>query len=176
MAKLKELLIPFSGMKEGDYSFSFELDKTFFESLEFSEIEKGNIKVEVNMERRQHLLNLDITINGTVELVCDRCGNTYDQPIEDKRNVVVNLNADHFEDEDDLISIPQSQNDFDLTQYIYEYIVLAIPAKLVCPENIGCDPDVIQKLNQLQPGEESDNNDTITDPRWDALKNLKDNN
>jgi uncharacterized protein len=172
---MKDLVIPFSGMKEGDYSFSAELDKTFFEALEFSEIEKGNIKVEIEMQRRQHLLNFEITINGNVELECDRCGNTYDQEIEDHRHVVVNLNSDHFEDEDDLISIPQSQNDFDFTPYIYQYIVLAIPAKRVCPENVGCDPDVIQKLDQLHPGEKPADDDNTTDPRWDALRNLKDN-
>ncbi len=173
---MKDLVIPFSGMKEGNYSFSAELDNTFFESLEFSEIKKGNIKVGIEMERRQRLLNLDITIDGNVELDCDRCGNMYSQPIEDQRNVVVNLDADHFEDEDDLISIPQSQNDFDLTQYIYEYIILAIPAKRVCPENVGCDPDVIQKLDQLKPGEnKKEDDDNSTDPRWDALKNIKDN-
>lgn len=171
---MKDLVIPFSGMKEGDYSFSVELDNTFFESLEFSEIQTGNIKVAIEMERRQHLLNLDIAISGNVELECDRCGNTYSQEIEDQRNVVVNLNSDHFEDEDDLISLPQSQSDFDLTPYIYQYIVLAVPAKRVCPENVGCDPDVIQKLNQLKPGEQKDD-DQSTDPRWDALKNLKDN-
>lgn len=172
---MKDLVIPFSGMKEGNYSFSAELDDTFFESLEFSEIKKGNIKVAIEMERRQHLLNLDITINGSVELECDRCGNNYAQDIHDQRNVVVNLNADHFEDEDDLISLPQSQNDFDLSPYIYQYIVLAIPAKRVCPENVGCDPDVISKLNQLQPGD-TDTNETESDPRWDALKNFKSDN
>lgn len=171
---MKDLVIPFSGMKEGKYSFSAELDKSFFESLEFSEIQTGNIKVAIEMERRQHLLNLEITIDGNVELDCDRCGNTYDQVIEDQRTVVVNLNSDHLEDEDDLISIPLSQSDFDLTQYIYQYIVLAIPLKRVCPENVGCDPDVIQKLDQLKPGENNDN-ETTSDPRWDALKNIKDN-
>lgn len=173
---MKDLVIPFSGMKEGNYSFSAELNDTFFESLEFSEIAKGNIKVEVEMERRQHLLNLHITTSGTVELECDRCGNMYLQEIEDQRTVVVNLNADHFEDEDDLISLPQSQNDFDLTPYIYQYIVLAVPAKRVCPENVGCDPDVISKLNQLQPGDNESENETESDPRWDALRNFKSDN
>lgn len=173
---MKDLVIPFSGMKEGEYSFSAELDKSFFESLEFSEIQTGNISVSIEMERRQHLLNLDIAINGAVELECDRCGNTYEQEIEDQRLLVVNLNSDHFEDEDDLISLPQSQSDIDLTPYIYQYIVLAIPAKRVCPENVGCDPDVISKLDQLKPGEsKNDNDDESTDPRWDALKNIKDN-
>ncbi|HTF02567.1 MAG TPA: DUF177 domain-containing protein [Bacteroidia bacterium] len=175
MAKIKDLVIPFSGMKEGNYSFSVELGDTFFESLEFSEIKKGEIKVEIEMVRGQNMLNLDIAINGNVELICDRCGNTYPQPIEDERAMVVNIDADHFEDEDDLISLPSSYNDLDLTQYIYEYISLAVPAKLVCPDNIGCDPDVISKLDQLKPGEQS-GDDQPTDPRWDALKNLKDNN
>ncbi len=93
MGKMKELVIPFSGMKEGKYSFSHVLDNTFFESLEFSDIKKGNVKVNIELERRPNLLNLEITIDGTVEQECDRCGNTYDQPISDHRNVVVNLNA-----------------------------------------------------------------------------------
>lgn len=175
MAKLKDLVIPFSGMNEGTYSFDMELHDTFFESLEFSEIKKGEISVRVEMVRTQHMLNLDISINGDVEMECDRCGNMYMQPVETERTMIVNLNADHFEDEDDLISLPATYNELDLTQYIYEYISLAIPAKLVCPEVPGCDPDVIRKLKELEPGEnESDN--TSTDPRWDALKNLKDNN
>jgi uncharacterized metal-binding protein YceD (DUF177 family) len=175
---MRDLVIPFSGMKEGNYSFSVELDDTFFDSLEFSEIKKGNIKVGIEMERRQHLLNLDISIDGVVERECDRCGNMYDQPLHDNRTMVVNLNADHFEDEDDLISLPANYNDFDLTQYIYEYIALAVPAKQVCPENVGCDPEIIQKLDQLHPGEKSNDNDNDneSDPRWDALKNFKSDN
>ena len=175
MAKLKDLVIPFSGMNEGSYDFNMELHDSFFESLEFSEIKKGDIKVQVQMERRQHMLNIDITIHGDVEMECDRCGNMFRQPIETERTMIVNLNADHFEDEDDLISLPASYNELDLTQYVYEYVSLAVPAKLICPEIPGCDPDVISKLNQLQPGE-NDNDNNASDPRWDALKNLKDNN
>lgn len=171
---MKELIIPFSGMKEGKYSFSAELNDSFFEALGFSEIKKGNIKVNIELERRPNLLNIAITIDGAVEQECDRCGNTYNQPVSDNRNVVVNLNADAFEDEDDLISLPASYNELDLSQYIYEYIVLAVPQRRVCPESVGCDPEVIKKLDQLIPGEQHDN--TTTDPRWDALKNFKDNN
>lgn len=174
MAKTKELVIPFSGMKEGKYSFSHVLDNTFFESLEFSEIKKGNVKVNIELERRPNLLNLEITLDGTVVQECDRCGNTYDQPITDHRYIVVNLNADKFEDEDDLISLPANYNELDLSQYIYEYIALAVPPKRVCPESVGCDPEVIRKLNQLDPGEQHELK--TTDPRWDALKNFKTNN
>jgi uncharacterized metal-binding protein YceD (DUF177 family) len=172
---MKDLVIPFAGMKEGKYSFSVELNDTFFDALEFSEIKKGKIKVAIEMERRPMLLNFDIKIEGTVERECDRCGNMYDQPVHDNRNVVVNLNADHFEDEDDLISLPANYNDFDLTQYIYEYISLAVPAKQVCPESVGCDPEIIRKLNQLQPGEKTKKKKE-SDPRWDALKNFKSDN
>ena len=171
---MKELIVPFSGMKEGKYSFSVELNDSFVEALEFSEIKKGNIKVNIELERRINLLNIEITFDGTVELECDRCGNMYRQPVTDQRSVVVNLNADSFEDEDDLISLPASYNELDLTQYIYQYIVLAVPQRRVCPESIGCDPEVIRKLDQLLPGEQNDN--STNDPRWDALKNFKDNN
>lgn len=175
MGKYNDLVIPFSGMKEGDYSFDFSLNDSFFESLEFSQFGKGDINVHVEMERRQHMLNLDIQIKGRVLMQCDRCGNDYYQPIETQRNMVVNLEAEEFEDEDDLISLPAHYTDLDLTQYVYEYIALAVPARLVCPEDPGCDPEVIAKLEKLQSGNE-ENPSEETDPRWDALKNLKHNN
>ena len=174
MARMKELTIPFSGMKEGKYEFSALLNDSFFESLEFSEIQKGEIKVKIELERRTDLLNLRVSMDGTVEQVCDRCGNTYNQEISDERNLVVNLNAESFQDEDDLISLPSTYSELDLSQYIYEYIALAIPHRKICPDQPGCDPEVLARLKQLDSDNQKES--STNDPRWDVLKNFKENN
>lgn len=173
----KKYTIPFSGLKEGDYEYDFVLDNAFFENFPESGIQKADINVLVKMVRREHMLVLDITFNGNVMLECDRCGNEYAQQVKGSRKMVVNLNAEEFDDEDDLISLPASYHDLNLEQYLYEYVILELPNRRVCPEVPGCDPDVISKLNELKAGEDEEidegQSDEPSDPRWDALKNIR---
>jgi uncharacterized metal-binding protein YceD (DUF177 family) len=176
MGGMKAFSIPFSGLKDGSHDFKFQVTDSFFESFPFSEIKKGNIQVDVLMSKSQHIMTLNIKMKGDTELSCDRCGNDYRQPVKGEKVLVAHLNAENFEDEDDLISLPESMSSLDLSQYLYEYISLLIPSRRVCggdPEAEGdCDPEVIKKLEELRAGSDSEEEDK-TDPRWDSLKNLK---
>jgi uncharacterized metal-binding protein YceD (DUF177 family) len=182
MGKLKGFKIPFTSLKDGSHKYKFEVTDSFFEVFPFSEIKKGNVQVNVTLVRHFHILTLDVVMEGEVEMNCDRCGNDYMQPVEGERKLVVHLNADHFEDEDDLISLPESVHELDLSQYLYEYISLLVPSKRVCggdPEGTDqCDPEMIKKLEKLNPdknrkGSDADKNKKPIDPRWDSLKNIK---
>ena len=177
MGGMKAFSIPFSSLKDGSHEFAFNVTDSFFEAFPFSEIKKGNVKIDVTMVKSFHIMTLNIKMKGEVEQVCDRCGNDYRQPIEGERILVVHLNADSFEDEDDLISLPESVHALDLSQYLYEYISLLVPSRRVCggnPEGSNeCDPEVIKKLEELRAGSDSDEEQKSTDPRWDSLKNLK---
>lgn len=182
MGGMKAFSIPFSSLKDGSHDFKFQVTDSFFEAFPFSEIKKGNVQVDVNMVKSFHIMTLNIKMKGEVELVCDRCVSDYRQPIEGERILVVHLNADSFEDEDDLISLPESVHALDLSQYLYEYISLLVPSRRVCggnPEGSNeCDPEVIKKLEELRPdnyreASDSDEEQKDSDPRWDSLKNFK---
>jgi uncharacterized protein len=177
MGGMKAFSIPFSSLKDGSHDFKFKVTDSFFEAFPFSEIKKGSVQVDVTMVKSFHIMTLNIKMKGEVEMVCDRCGNDYRQPVEGERVLVVHLNADSFEDEDDLISLPESVHALDLSQYLYEYISLLVPSRRVCggnPEGSNeCDPEVIKKLEELRAGGDSEEEQKDTDPRWDSLKNLK---
>jgi uncharacterized metal-binding protein YceD (DUF177 family) len=74
-----------------------------------------------------------------------------------------------------MITIPADENDLDMKQYFYEYIVLALPIKRMHPDDSTgkrtCDPEMLEKLREHIIGEENE-----TDPRWDELKKLMNNN
>lgn len=78
------------------------------------------------------------------------------QPLVGNKQLIVQLNSDKFEDEDDLISLPESAHALNLSQYLYEYIILFLPARKVCLGRTGesnhCDAKMIEKLNQLKSG------------------------
>lgn len=177
MGKMKEFKIPFTSLKDGSHEFKFEVNDSFFAAFPFSEIHKGKVHIGVTLSKQFQILTLEISIKGEVEQVCDRCGNDYQQALNGKRKLVVHLNADSFEDEDDLISLPESVHVLDLSQYIYEYITLLVPSRRVCggkpEESNQCDPDMIAKLEELKSGSDLEEEEKPIDPRWDSLKNIK---
>jgi uncharacterized metal-binding protein YceD (DUF177 family) len=175
MGGLKEFIIPFVGLKDGDHEFEFGIGNSFFEAFPLSEITKGEGTVKVNMIKRPYMLTFDMELNGLFELPCDRCGNIYRQDLSGQWQLVVNLNGETFNDEDDLITLPAGSYEIDLSQYVYEYMNLLLPSRRVCadppdPAKGNCDPETIAKLDELKPKDENDNEKR--DPRWDALKDL----
>jgi uncharacterized metal-binding protein YceD (DUF177 family) len=78
--------------------------------------------------------------------------------------------------EDDVIMIHKDDHEIEVGQLMYEFIVLALPYSNVHPDKdngeSGCDPEMLRKLSEHQ-GEAGD--EIKSDPRWDALRGIKDN-
>ena len=173
---LGEYIISFSSLKPGRYEYEFEVDDTFFEHFEQTEITHGSLAVKLEVQRQPMMLALAFNITGEVELTCDRCGDLYRQPVSGHRRLVVHIGGEEMEDEDDIIMLPAHEHAIDVSKYIYEFIVLFTPQRRVHPEDengeSGCDPEVIKKLNELKVGDDQDGL-APSDPRWAALKGLK---
>ena len=71
------------------------------------------------------------------------------------------------EDEETVI-LPESANEVDLTPWMYEYIAVRMPLQHTHPEG-ECDPEMTRYIGT----EETTRAEGETDPRWDALKELK---
>lgn len=82
MGNIQKYRIVYQGLSEGVHEFDFDVDNSFFESLEYSDIKKGDLKVNIVLNKKSTFLELDFQINGNVELLCDRCLDDYNQPIE----------------------------------------------------------------------------------------------
>lgn len=173
MGKTSEFVIPFKGLKVGIHKYNFKIDNKFFESFDYPELKKGIIDVDLTLNREENMLTLEFNIQGKVEVACDRCAGLFYQPIEGIRQLIVKFGEQEFEESDEVIVIPESEHQIDLSHFLYEYIILMLPYKKVHdPENIGseaCDPKVLEKLNNMS-------GESKTDPRWDALKKIKNNN
>lgn len=167
---LEEFGIPFSGLKPGRYDYRFDVDDAFFEHFEQSEITHGNVVVTLELQRQPVMLSLSFVIEGTVNLVCDRCGDPYDQAISGKRRMVVHIGGGEPEDEDDIVILHAHEHILDISRYVYEFITLLVPQRRIHPEG-QCDPEVIKKLNELRSGDDEDGH-APSDPRWAALKGL----
>ena len=170
--------IPLSGLKEGRHLIDFGIGNEFFEEFEESEVKEGSLKAYVEMEKRSSHLDLQIRIAGYVMLCCDRCLEMFSRPFECENRLLVKLGKSISDDDPDILSLPSDENELDLMQHFYEYIHLALPIRRVHPEDRNgkstCDPVMLKKLSELLVEEDSE--DKQTDPRWDELKKLKNEN
>lgn len=172
--------IEFKGLKEGLHDYEFEVDDKFFEHINESLVEVGSVKVNVQLEKRSAFLKLFLQFSGWVELICDNCLDAYKQVIELETEQFVKFGEEtEFEEGDNVIWVLPEEHAINLTQLIYEYIVLGIPLRHIHPDISGensCNPEMLDKLSKYMPNEDEEENEQEIDPRWAALKKLKNNN
>ena len=174
MNYLSQYTIPFSGLKEGKHLFDFSADDRFFAGFEESEIEKGSVNIQVELEKRTTYLRLTFMLEGEVELICDRCLEAYLQPIESRNLMLVKFSETETDDGDEVIYIHPGAHQVEVAKLIYEFIILSIPIRHVHPDGQDgkslCDPEMLKKLDDYKATDVPEN-DPI-DPRWNDLKKI----
>lgn len=174
MKPLKEYTIPFIGLKVGKHHFDYQIDKAFFEYFEYDDFNDVNVKTELLFEKKTTLLELHFEIFGHVNVNCDLTNEPYDQSVEGNFKLVVKF-GDEFNDEfEDILIIPHGEYEINVAQYIYELIILSMPAKRIHPgvEDGTLNSDILKKLEELKPKEQKENTSEDIDPRWNTLKKL----
>lgn len=170
MNYLRHFIIPFSGLKAGNHTFTFEIDDKFFEHFEYSEIRKGEVHIDCLLEKQARMMVLFFDIAGTVKVPCDRCAEEFDLQVEGKQKLIVKFGADHLEESEDVLVITEKEHELDISQYLYEYVHLLLPIKKVHGTddqgNSLCNPEVLRFIKEVE--------DHPVDPRWEVLNKLKD--
>ena len=116
------------------------------------------------------MLVLYFDIKGSVNVMCDRCLDQFDQPVNGEERLIVKFGDSYYEESDEVVVIPETEYKLNVSQYIYEFINLLLPIKRVHPNDkqgvSKCNPEFVNRL-------EGAKDDEMTDHRWDALKMLR---
>lgn len=173
MNALKEFSLPIKGLKNGYHTFNFQLDETFFALFEASPIQKGWFDVTVEMDRRDSFFELTFDFDGTMQAECDRCTASIELPFGDTQTLVVKVSEEAQKEDADVVFMHPDAHEFNVAQYIYEFICLAEPfLKVYDCENDNpkpCDFDILNKISPSVPS--NSNDDSVKNPFQD-LKNL----
>lgn len=175
MKVLKDYTIQFVGLKEGEHSFDYSIDNTFFKNFEFEEFNNVNVKIDLKLIKKSTLLELFFNAKGFVNINCDLTNEPYNQDIEDQFKLVVKFGSEYNDENEDILIIPHGEYEVNVAQYIYELIVLAVPVKRVHPgiEDGTLKSEILSKLEELSPKEGTeDKTSEDIDPRWNNLKKL----
>ncbi|MFR9527844.1 MAG: DUF177 domain-containing protein [Rikenellaceae bacterium] len=145
-------IISYKSLGAGSFDYSFAIDNEFFSRFETSEITAGNCSVEVQMQRGEAMLELDITIEGEVVVACDRCLEPCPVAIDYDGRLIVKFSNEVNEYDGEILWLSPAESEVDLGQYIYESIVLSLPYQRVHAEG-ECNEEMIRKFATIS-GEE----------------------
>jgi uncharacterized protein len=172
MKKREDYTIHYIGLAQGEHNFSYSVDDTFFSGFENSVVKAGKVGVEVELTKQENVLLLNFSFEGWLRMACHRCLDEFDFPLVGENRLIVKLGDRAEEESDEVITIPVESNQLDLTQYIFEFIELLVPLRVVHPDNANgkstCNPEVLKIMNRHIDNEKKHENHT-----WDQLKKLK---
>jgi len=172
--------IPFVGLKNGEHVFNYSVDADFFAEFEESLVSDGKFDIELIFDKN-NFFTLTFNIDGYMLAECDRCVEQFQLNFSESYPLLVKFNDNTTMDEnipdsdDDLIYISRNETHLNVARFIHEFIILSIPIKKVHPDDENGNPGCEMKYQNQIGDDVDDAEEESTDPRWEALKKLKNN-
>jgi len=170
MGYLAQFKIQFVGLSPGEHSFNYSIDSQFFSQFENSVIQQGDLVVDLKLKKQDNLMLLGFNIEGLLHVKCDRCAGDFDLPVKGFRELIMKPGDEEKELSENLVVISRNAHEINVAQYIYEFITLMVPSRIVHPDDAkgisGCDKKTLAVIKQLEGKTKK------ADERWEALKKL----
>jgi len=171
-AFIEQFEILFKGLKTGIHHFSFELNEDFFSYFDNPDCLGGAVNIELEMNKKDHLISITCNFTGTVRVVCDRCLEEFLQKVNFNSLLFVKFGDGDQERDADVIWLEPGSHKLNLAEYFLESVCLSLPFKRVHQKDENgydlCNIEMIKKLDEHRVRAE----DKTADPRWDTLKNI----
>lgn len=193
MGKFKLYNIDLKNLTPGVHEFEYLLENKFFVDIDGDLVQKGKVKVNLTVKRSTMMFEMNFQIDGVVMVPCDRCLDDMEMPIDTHNRLVVKFGKEYAEENDEVVIIPEDEGSINIAWFLYEFIALAIPMKHIHAPG-KCNKTMSSKLkkhsaksttdeDEFDDGDmddddvslDDDDMPTTTDPRWDGLKGLLEN-
>lgn len=162
----REFEIAWQGLKPGEHVFNFEIgDKFMLQHEAPEEYSNWHASVRLVFDKHDSFFQLHFDIGGSVNVICDRCGDRFDLQLWDEFDLLVKLLSEKAEqnepdEEADIVFIPRNETVLNLSNWIYEFVMLSIPIHKVHPEDKNgepsCNAEALALLKTLAPQEEAE--------------------
>lgn len=168
----------------------YELNDAYFKKIDSPEVQRGDVNAKISVQKKQSIYELQFLLDGEITIPCDRCLDDMQQPIHYKDKLQVKF-GDKFSEENEIVIVPESDGGINVAWFLYEFIVLNIPLKHVHAPG-ECNKNMVSKLKRhiTHQKDDEDENGSIeiededdfitdeipTDPRWEGLQNITENN
>ena len=161
MGNRREFEIAFVGLKPGIHEFKYEVDNRFFANYSQADFSNCQASIICKLEKSTSFMMLKFEVGGSVDVICDRCGNNLNMDLWDEFNMVIKQveNPDEMnenEDDPDIFYISRTESHLNLSGWIYEFVLLSIPIQRMCSEQeMGgpqCNKEILAMLKKMGSG------------------------
>ena len=172
MLFLNQYVINFTGLKEGEHNFEFDLDNKFFEHFDYNDFNSYQIKVEVRVNKKSNLLEFVFSSKVRININCFVSNEPFDYLQEHQIKLVVKFSSELINDNEELVILPVGTPTLNVAQYLFEMIILSLPIKIIHPGVVdgSLESETLNKLKELES--KAQEKSSKIDPRWDKLKDL----
>jgi uncharacterized metal-binding protein YceD (DUF177 family) len=178
MLNRREYEIAFVGLKEGQHEFDYQVKEEFFIERGMHDFTSLDAQIKLILDKHVGFLQLKFEVGGKVETTCDRCGDPLEIELWDDFNIVIKMveNPDEMnenEEDPDIFYISRGESHIHVSQWLYDFVLLSIPMQRMCKDKedgtSGCNPEVIQKLEEMEKRSRETNSNSI----WKDLDKFK---
>lgn len=135
MERLRNYDILFSSLKLGSHSFKMSIEQPFFELFDFiQEFKSPKIEVDIEIIKHSSFLELKVKTEGVVVLKCDISGEEYEQAVKNEIKTLVKFGESYDDSNEEVLILPLGSHSINVSQLIYESVLLSIPMKHVHPK------------------------------------------
>ena len=119
-------IVSLDSLEIGEHLFDFQLDNSYFSTIENSELLGGEVDVKVRLILQENDFAVDVDVMGQVQVTCDRCLDSMD------------VDIDVYEEE---IELEDDTKQLDLAWLAYELIIVNLPL-VHSHQDGGCNPEM----------------------------------
>lgn len=178
MANRRAFEIAFVGLKAGIHEFSYDVDSKFFKEKGAEDFSDAKANVKLSLEKNTGFMLLKFEIGGKAEVTCDRCGNPLKMDLWDEFKMLVKLvdnpeEMNNQEEDPDVFYISRTESHINVSDWIYEFVLLSIPMQRMCSkEEMGgpqCNNEVLERLKAMESKQVEHNANAL----WKGLEKFK---
>ncbi|MGN1211342.1 MAG: YceD family protein [Candidatus Cryptobacteroides sp.] len=143
------LIIALNGLTAGRKEYRWNVGREFFNSFGNEDILDADISIEASAVKAGQGADVDCRVEGTVTVRCDRC--LAELKMKVSPSIRLNVRYGHeagIDDSDperEVITVPETDTELDMSQVIYDYVCLDLPITRIHPEG-ECDESVAGRL------------------------------
>lgn len=164
-------------LANGNHDYHFEVSDSFFELFENEMLSTGNLTADVSLQKSDSMIQMTFKVEGTLELTCDRSLDLFDQPVSFENTMIFKFGDEEKELSEDVMVVLNDTQTINVADLLFEFIGLQVPMKKLHPrfqeEENDDDEGIIVYSSTVDDPTTEEQQEEDVDPRWAALKDLK---
>lgn len=167
MGKFTAYKVELASLPDGKYEQDFVCDTEFFKNMEHTGINKADVKVHMDLVKKNDAYDCKFHCTGVVTVPCDRCLDPLDIDVDTDYHIIVKYGEEFDDESDDLLIIPYNNSNLNVAYMLYDTILLTIPLRHVHP--LGkCNRAMAQALNKHRANIDEEAEDVLEEAEYDT--------